>query len=155
MNTTVAEPRIRPKSFTYHTTLGEVQVEGRTATLCSAGKPPLWVSSPPEFKGQKGHWTPEDFFVASIEVCLMLTFVGLAEKRGLSFIAYDSSAEGLLEWDGPSYKFTRVVVTPIITLADEPSFALAREIIAKAHATCLVANSVRSEVIVNPIFQRG
>jgi len=94
MTTTLNPPRIRPKSFTYHTNVGEVQ--GRTATLSSEGKPPLWVSSPPEFKGEAGHWTPEDFFVASIEVCLMLTFAGLSEKRGLKFASYESSAEGLL-----------------------------------------------------------
>ncbi|MGH9144407.1 MAG: OsmC family protein [Vicinamibacterales bacterium] len=128
-------------------------MKGRTATLSSEGKPPLWVSSPPEFKGEAGHWTPEDFFVASIEVCLMLTFVGLAEKRGLSFQSYESMAEGLLEWETPSYRFTRVEVAPVITLFDESSFALAREIVETAHRTCLVANSVRCQVIVEPLYR--
>ena len=148
MTTTFQEPRIRPKSFSYRTSVGEVN--GRTATLCSEGKPPVWVSSPPEFKGEAGHWTPEDLFVASIDVCLMLTFVGLAEKHKLSFLSYESSAQGLLEWEEHSYRFTRVVVTPIITLFDEASFAAAREIIDKAHHTCLVANSVRCAVVVEP-----
>jgi len=151
MTTTLNPPRIRPKSFTYHTNVGEVH--GRTATLSSEGKPPLWVSSPPEFKGEVGHWTPEDFFVASIEVCLMLTFVGLAEKRGLKFGSYESAAEGLLEWGQISYLFTRVVVAPVITLFDEPSFAIAREIMSRAHETCLVANSVKCDVVVEPMFR--
>jgi organic hydroperoxide reductase OsmC/OhrA len=151
MTTTLPEPRIRPKSFTYRTNTGEVR--GRTATLCSVGKPSLWVSSPPEFKGETGHWTPEDFFVAAIEVCLMLTFVGLAEKLGLSFDSYESSAEGLLEWREQSYRFTRVTVSPVITLFDRQSFAAARDIIAKAHTTCLVANSVSCQVIVEPLLR--
>jgi len=151
MTATLPEPRIRPKSFTYRTNTGEVR--GRTATLSSEGKPSLWVSSPPEFKGEAGHWTPEDFFVAAIEVCLMLTFVGLAEKRGLSFDSYESSAEGLLEWGEQSYRFTRVVVSPVITLFDQPSVAAAREVIERAHATCLVANSVSCQVIVEPQFR--
>jgi organic hydroperoxide reductase OsmC/OhrA len=153
MTTTVAPPRIQPKSFTYHTNVSDVK--GRTATLFSEGKPRLTVSSPREFKGEPGFWTPEDFFVAAIEVCLMLTFVGLAEKRGLAFGAYESSAEGLLEWKEQSYRFTRVVVSPVITLFDEASFAAAREIIERAHATCLVANSVSCEVIVEPRFRVG
>jgi len=37
MTTTLNPPRIRPKSFTYRTNVGEVQ--GRTATLSSEGKP--------------------------------------------------------------------------------------------------------------------
>lgn len=151
MTTTLTPPRIRPKSFSYRTNVGEVK--GRTGTLTSEGKPPLWISSPPEFKGEAGHWTPEDFFVASIEVCLMLTFVGLAEKRGLSFGTYESSAEGLLEWDQISYHFTRVIVAPVITLFDQEAFATAREVLARAHETCLVANSVKCDVIVEPLFR--
>jgi organic hydroperoxide reductase OsmC/OhrA len=154
MTTTLAPPPgIRPKPFTYHTSVSAVK--GRTATLLSEGKPPLTVSSPREFKGVPGLWTPEDFFVAAIEVCLMLTFVGLAEKRGLAFGTYESSAEGLLEWKEQSYRFTRVVVSPVITLFDEASRAAAGEIIERAHATCLVANSVSCEVVIEPLFRVG
>jgi organic hydroperoxide reductase OsmC/OhrA len=153
MTTTLAPPRIRPKSFIFRTNLSDVK--GRRATLFSEGKPSLTVSSPPELKGEPGLWTPEDFFVAAIEVCLMLTFAGIAEKRGLAFVAYESAAEGLLEWKEQSYQFTRVVVSPIITLSDEASLAAAREIIERAHATCLVANSVNSEVIVEAQFRVG
>src|ERR1700694_1850801 len=90
------EPTTKFKSFTYRTAL--VRVLGRTARSHSEGKPALPVASPPEFRGQPGTWTPEDLFVASIEVCLMLTFVGIAEKRGLRVASYESTAEGLLEW---------------------------------------------------------
>jgi len=139
------------KSFTYHTSV--VNVEGRAASLQSDGKPALSVTSPPEFGGGSGVWTPEDFFVAAIEVCLMLTFVGIAAKRGFSFAKYESKAEGLLAWEQGSYRFTRVVVSPSITLFDEQSTAAAREIIERAHATCLVANSVSCEVTVEPSFE--
>jgi organic hydroperoxide reductase OsmC/OhrA len=141
-------PAMRPKSFTYRTSV--VEVEGRSASLQAEGKPPLRVSSPPEFRGVAGVWTPEDLFVAAVEVCLMLTFVGIAEKRGLQFATYESKAEGLLEWDQRSYRFTRVIVWPAITLFDEHSVAAAREIIELAHDTCLVAKSVACEVIVEP-----
>jgi organic hydroperoxide reductase OsmC/OhrA len=136
------------KSFTYRTSLDHVL--GRTGVALSEGKPELRVASPPEFKGQRGFWTPEDLFVSAIEVCLMLTFTGIAEKRGLRFVRYESSAEGLLEWDKASYRFTRVVVKPRITVGDAQSVPLAREVIERAHQTCLVANSVKSEVVVEP-----
>ena len=142
---------VKMKSFTYRTSV--VDVEGRVASLQSDGKPALRVTSPPEFGGGAGVWTPEDLFVAAIEVCLMLTFVGVAGKRGLQFAKYESSAEGLLAWEQGSYRFTRVVVSPSITLFDEQSMAAAREIIERAHATCLVANSVSCEVIVEPAFE--
>ena len=137
-----------PKSFTYRTTLDHVL--GRTGVALCEGKPELRVASPPEFKGESGIWTPEDLFVSAIEVCLMLTFAGIAEKRSLRFARYESSAEGFLEWDKTSYRFTRVVVKPRITVGDAQSVPLAREVIERAHQTCLVANSVTSEVAVEP-----
>ena len=139
---------LTPKSFTYRTSLDHVF--GRTGVALCEGKPELRVASPPEFKGEPGIWTPEDLFVSAIEVCLMLTFAGIAEKRGLRFARYESSAEGFLEWGEISYRFTRVVVKPRITVGDAQSVALAREVIERAHQTCLVANSVTSEVAVEP-----
>jgi len=150
MTSVLQPPRIKPKSFTYNT--GVSEVEGRAASLKAEGKPTLRVASPPEFKGVAGVWTPEDFFVAAIEVCLMLTFAGVAEKNGLKFASYESKAEGLLEWDQQSYRFTRVVVRPAITLFDEHSIVAAHETLERAHATCLVAKSVACEVVVEPVF---
>jgi Predicted redox protein, regulator of disulfide bond formation len=150
MTSVLQPPRIKPKSFTYRTRVAGV--EGRSASLLAEGKPALRVASPPEFKGVAGVWTPEDLFVAAIEVCLMLTFIGIAEKRGLKFASYESKAEGLLEWDQQSYRFTRVVVSPAITLLDEQSIAVAREVIERAHDTCLVAKSVACDVVVEPSF---
>jgi organic hydroperoxide reductase OsmC/OhrA len=151
MTSVLQPPTMRPKPFTYRTSVAGV--EGRSASLKAEGKPVLHVASPPEFRGVAGVWTPEDLFVAAIEVCLMLTFVGIAEKRGLQLAKYESRAEGLLEWEQQSYRFTRVVVSPTITLFDEQSIAAAREIIERAHDTCLVAKSVACEVIVEPAFE--
>jgi len=148
MSRTNVASRTQPKPFIYRTSLGEVK--GRCGSLHSETKPSLHVTSPTEFGGDAGAWTPEDLFVAAIESCLMLTFVGLAEKRGLQFASYASTAEGLLKWDQQSYRFTRVVVAPVITLLDEESIVAAREIIERAHDTCLIANSARCEVIVEP-----
>src|SRR5689334_3767024 len=141
---------ITHKSFTYRTGIDDVA--GRSATLHGDHKPPLRITSPPEFKGKTGLWTPEDFFVGAVESCLMLTFVGIAEKAGLRFASYASTAAGLLEWDETSYRFTRVIVRPRLVLEDESSVATARELMARAHQTCLIANSLRCAVEVEPTF---
>lgn len=136
------------KSFTYRTSLDFVV--GRSGVAHSEGKPELRVGAPPEFKGLPAIWTPEDFFVSAIEVCLMLTFAGIAEKRGLSITAYESTAEGRLEWVDPSYRFTGVIVRPRIVVRDDRAAAVALEVLERAHQTCLVANSVRCAVVVEP-----
>ena len=139
------------KSFVYRTSVDNVR--GRSAVLHSGNKPALAVSAPLEFKGDPALWNPEDLFVASIEVCLMLTFVGIAERKGLAFVSYSSTAEGLLEWEEDSYVFTRVVIRPEIVLPPETSATDAREVLERAHRTCLVARSTRSTIVIEPTIR--
>jgi organic hydroperoxide reductase OsmC/OhrA len=141
------------KSFTYAT--GLEWVENRTGTLKSTGKPEIRVASPPEFKGESGVWTPEDLFVAAIEICTMTTFLSFAQRKGLPLRSYRSSAEGLLEFVDGKYRFTRVVVRPLITVADESAVPLARTVLDESHHHCLIANSVQSEVLLEPEFSAG
>ena len=148
MTTATSESRTHFKSFTYRTSV--VNVSGRAGELRSEGKPSLKVASPPEFKGHAGVWTPEDLFVASVEICLMLTFVGVAEKLGVRFASYESDAEGSLVWEQASYRFVTVTVRPRIVVHDDATLVSAHEALERAHRTCLVANSLRCEVLVEP-----
>jgi len=82
--------QVRGKVFTYRTS---VRWTGRkTGEASSPGKPSLAVATPPEFKGHEGFWSPEDLFVASVDACVMTTFLALAERAGVSFAAYESEA---------------------------------------------------------------
>jgi organic hydroperoxide reductase OsmC/OhrA len=108
------------------------------------------VNAPPEFKGEPGYWTPEELFVASVESCLMLTIVGIAERGNVPIVSYASSADGLLEWRDGSYEFTRIVVRPTITVSHPDAVAALRAVVDRAHRSCLVANSIRSSVLIEP-----
>ncbi len=59
---------------------------------------------------------PEDVFVASANICLMTTFLAVAERAGLAFASYESSAEGRLEPVAGKYQFTALTLKPVITL---------------------------------------
>lgn len=148
MTSATLEKRMQFKSFTYRTSLANVA--GRAGELRAEGKPSLQVASPPEFKGVAGVWTPEDLFVGAVEICLMLTFAGVAEKADLHFASYASEAEGSLAWEESSYRFISVIVRPRIIVGDEASVAKARDVLDRAHRTCLVANSLRCEVLIEP-----
>ncbi len=141
------------KSFTYSTELH--WVDKRIGILKSRGKEDMKVSSPPEFKGEAGVWTPEDLFVAAIEICTMTTFLSFAKRRGLSLLAYRSDAEGLLEFIDGKYRFTKVIIKPVITVADEASTSLARTVLEESHHHCLIANSVQSKVSLEPEIKSG
>jgi organic hydroperoxide reductase OsmC/OhrA len=139
---------IQHKSFTYRTF--SEWVGGKAATFSSAGKPTFRVASPPEFRGERNVWTPEDLFVGAIETCLLMTFLSIAQKRGLEIDAYYCESTGLLESVDGRYRFTRVVVLPTIIVATEDAIELARLAIERADRDCLVANSLLTQVIVEP-----
>jgi organic hydroperoxide reductase OsmC/OhrA len=146
-----AEPRIKPKTFTYRT--GVRWTGQRTGTLSSAGKPDLRVASPPEFHGEAGVWTPEDLLVASLEACTLMTFLALAEKRKLPIVSWESASEGHLEPFGGRYRFMRVVLRPTIVVGDALSVAAAEALLDEAHQRCFVANSLRTEVLIEPVIR--
>jgi peroxiredoxin-like protein len=137
---------VRSKVYTYRTTV--TWTEKKMGVISSPGKPEVQVATPPEFKGHEGLWSPEDLFVASINSCVMSTFLAFAERAGLAFTAYESDAEGRVELADGKLQVTTVVVKPKVTLAPGADAAKAREILAKAEAHCLISNSVRTKVTV-------
>ncbi|MBI1941606.1 MAG: OsmC family protein [Acidobacteria bacterium] len=126
---------------------------GRRGVVCSSGKPEIEVSSPPEFKGETGIWTPEDMFVASVNVCTLMTFAAFAQNKGLDVAAYESDAEGVLEFHEGNYRFTEILLHPHIMVKSQDDVATARELIESAHKKCLITNSITAQVKVFPDFR--
>ena len=80
--------------------------------LSAVGRPNIVVGSPPEFKGEPDVWAPEELLVGSLNMCMMLTFLTLAQARGLTPVGYESEAEGLLENVEGKHHITEVTVRP-------------------------------------------
>jgi peroxiredoxin-like protein len=141
---------IRAKSYSYPTSVQWIGEKKGTMTV--TGKPSVEVATPPEFKGHEGIWSPEDLFVASVNSCIMTTFLAFADRAGLGFEKFESEAEGLLEFVDGKFLFTKIVVRPRVTLRSGEDKGKAEEILHKAERNCLVSNSIRTEVILEPTF---
>jgi peroxiredoxin-like protein len=142
---------VRSKVFNYRTA---VKWTGRKlGTATSPGKPDVQVATPPEFRGHEGIWSPEDLFVASVNVCVMTTFLAFAERAGLSFSEYESEADGRLEMVDGRFQMTSVAIRPKVTLSAGEDAGKAKEILARAEAACLISNSVKSKVTVEGVWQ--
>jgi len=95
---------------------------------------------------------PEEAFVASLASCHMLFFVDFARRAGLVVDSYVDEAEGVLDKrdDGKMW-MSRVTLQPKIAFSGAPP---APEQIAdlhhRAHDACFIANSVTTEVTVQP-----
>jgi len=95
---------------------------------------------------------PEEAFVASISSCHMLWYLALAEKRGYTVESYRDDAIGEMGRDGEGRLFVeRVGLRPLVRYrGTPPSAEVVDELHAEAHHACFIANSVRTEIVVEP-----
>lgn len=142
---------VRGKTYTYRTTVR--WTDRKMGELTSEGKPVLQVATPPEFKGHEGIWSPEDLYVASVNVCVMSTFLAFAERAGLTFSAYESDAEGRLELVDGKFQVTTIILKPRVAVKSREDVDKARDLLSKAEANCLVSNSVKTRVTVEPTIE--
>ncbi len=123
--------------------------------MCSAGKPTIEVATPPEFKGHEGIWTPEELFVASVNICIKTTFLHYAQRINFEFLSYESEAEGVLERVKNQFMFSEIKVRPKIVVASSNQIEKAKELIELAEKNCLISNSIVSKVTVCPAIKAG
>jgi peroxiredoxin-like protein len=150
METTPAtpEPKIKHKTFTYQTAV--TWEDKKRGVLTSGEKPVLIVSSPPEFKGEAGIWTPEEMFVAAVDACTMTTFMAFAQRLQLPISSYASRAEGVLEFVDGEYRFTKIVVRPHILVSSADIVKQVQKTLEDAHKSCLITHSIKAEVRLEP-----
>lgn len=113
-------------------------------------KQPIAFSSPVEFQGEPGMWTPEHFLIAAAAGCFVTTFIAIAQLSKFELLSLEVSAEGLLEKAEHGFQFTRVLIRPVLTIAQEAHRERALRLLEKAEHSCLVARSLRSDVVVEP-----
>jgi len=138
------------KSF--HFTARTTWSNARRGILSAEAKHDIAVGSPPEFKGKPDNWAPEELLVGALNTCTMLTFIALAEGRGLSVVGYESEAEGQLENVDGKYQITKVVIRPSVTLSNNAQLEPARIVMGSVEAQCFIANSIKAAVTLVPEF---
>jgi peroxiredoxin-like protein len=113
--------------------------------------PAISVCAPPEFKGRAGNWTPEHLLVASVNTCLMLTLLAIAENSKINLVSYSATANGKLEKvPGASYQITEIVVKPRVVVASAEDLRRMPRILEKAKEGCFISNSIKSTVKLEP-----
>ena len=145
--------RDKSRKFIYRTSVS--WTEEKKGFLCSSGKPTIEVATPPEFKGHEGIWTPEELFVASVNICIKTTFLHYAQKSNFKFLSYESEAEGILERVENQFMFSEIKVRPKIVVSSSNQIEKAKELIELAEDNCLISNSIKSKVEVSPEIKAG
>lgn len=142
------------KTATYHTT---VRWTGEHWGHLELGNgPEMKFSAPPDAQGHPGVLTPEDAFVAAANTCVMMMFIWAAERFQLKLLSYECRTEGtkLIELDRTEI-FTKLRFRPVIRVArgeerKEVVESRIRRAVQAAQKYSLVANSVKSEIVMEP-----
>jgi organic hydroperoxide reductase OsmC/OhrA len=145
------------RTATYHTTVtwkGE-----HWGHIVMGNGPEMPFSAPPDAEGHPDVFTPEDAFVAAVNTCIMMMFIWACERFKLGLENYECRAEGtkLIELDRTE-TFTHVRLWPKIRISageEQPQVveARARRALKSAMKYSLVANSVKSDLILEPEIQ--
>ena len=123
----------------------------RNYEIRADGKPVIYGSADPGFRGDRSRWNPEELLVASLSARHKLSYLYLAAEAGIIVTAYADRAEGVMEVDRDGAgRFQIVVLRPTVTVAAGSDVERARTLHKPAHEMCFIANSVNFPVECEP-----
>jgi organic hydroperoxide reductase OsmC/OhrA len=99
---------------------------------------------------------PEEAFVSSLSSCHMLWFLTMAVKRKFRVDRYFDAATGVMEKNAEGrVAMTVVTLHPEVTFSGErrPSREELDKLHHDAHEACFIANSVKTEVRCEPVYE--
>ena len=115
---------------------GDIVVEG-------AALPPIVTSSPPQFGGPAGRWSPEALLVAAVADCYILSFRAIAKATRLPWDAIECTVSGTLDRVEKVTQFTEFHVRATLRVPPDTDSAKARAAMERAEQICLITNSLK------------
>ena len=109
------------------------------------------VATPPPFPGGiERTWSPEHLLTASVNSCFMTTFLAIAANSKLEFSKFECESKGKLDQVDGKYLMTEIMLYPKLTINKAGDQERAERILLKSEAACLISNSIKSKVILQP-----
>lgn len=133
----------------------------RAHTWCFDGGQTVAASASPQIVPQP--WSdaqgidPEEALIAALSSCHMLSFLWLAAKAGFVALAYSDQATGVLSPNARGVLWlSRVRLQPQVQwqAGNTPDAATELALHHQAHDECFIAQSVKTEVVCEPLYQR-
>lgn len=117
------------------------------------------LSVPPEFGGPGVGTNPEELLAKAVAGCYSITLGIVADARKLPVTGIETTAVGFVEENGPSFKYQRVTIKPVITMAADASddqVNMMEQMAHKADGYCIITNAIRDkvEVTIEPVIHR-
>jgi organic hydroperoxide reductase OsmC/OhrA len=120
----------------------------------AAAAPPvaaeLALSGDAAFGGDPTRLNPEQLLVLAATSCQLLSFLAVASRARIDVRSYTDEAEAEMPEDDRPVRITRIVLRPQMTVVEGPSRERIRHLVEVAHRECYIANSVRTEIVIEP-----
>lgn len=116
----------------------------------------LAASAAADYGGNPAHADPEQLLLSALSSCHMLTFLAVAANRGYVVESYADDAEAELGKDAEGRTaVTRALLRPRVRFGagNVPAAEDHQRLHERAHKACFVANSLRTEVRVEPAIE--
>ncbi len=127
----------------------------RTHSWEFEGGKKMIASAAPEYIGNIEHINPEEALAAALSSCHMMTFLFVCSKKKYIVGSYEDSSEAVLEKNSKNkMAVTKLYLRPKITFIGEnqPTTEMLDLLHEKAHEECFIANSVLTEIIIEPVY---
>jgi organic hydroperoxide reductase OsmC/OhrA len=106
-----------------------------------------------ESQGDPSVLNPEQLLVMAASSCQMMFFLHLASKARIDVVAYEDEATGVMPEGDEPLRITEVTLRPRITVEGDASEERIRKLVHSAHEHCFIANSLRSDMVIEPTIE--
>jgi organic hydroperoxide reductase OsmC/OhrA len=106
-----------------------------------------------ESKGDPAQLNPEQLLLMAASSCQLLWFLHVASKARVEVIEYEDHAEAEMPEDDLPMRLTRIVLKPRIVVRPGPTEERVKHLCELAHHECDIANTLATEVEVEPTVE--
>lgn len=108
------------------------------------------TAAPVEFGGPGHLWSPETLFTGAIANCFVLTFKAVARASKLNWSSIHCDVETILDRVERRTLFTQAIVRVKLTVDNAEDGERAEKVLEKAESNCLISNSLKTEIRLEP-----
>ena len=127
---------------------------GKTGLVKSDSAPnAIHFTTPPQFGGMEGRWSPEDLLLSSVASCFTSTFHALAERSSFHFTDLQVEVQGWVNKSESGYLFSEIVIRPTVKISTEEDRARAERLMENSKRLCLVSRALAVAQKFEPLVQ--
>lgn len=137
------------------TALGYDRYDRTHAATVAPSSVTLDLTADPAFRGDATHLNPEQLLVLAAASCQLLSFLATTARARVDVVGYHDVAEGEMPEDDRPVRVTRITLHPRITVSGDVTDARILHLVEVAHRGCYIANSVTTEIVIDPEIVRA